>query len=710
MRATQLLRGSPRRKAIAGIAAAITVLTSFFVIQGFADATTTTAPPTHGLAVGPTDPSNGFPVWYKDSNNLNVGLCLDDTNPMCGLSAADGIDVNQPVSFPDNFPAETFYQLANSNITLPGGANALFVGAVEAGFNTPDPTPDQQHTFGRIRIRITTPTTGHYVVTHPYGVDEFDVTDSATRNINFTEDIGIGTPGDFTGALGSRIDPFLRWDTGLVTGPDGASYLGDPAVAHAVTGSSLGTNFFRIDGPDIGGPGVNTIQTNLFNVQGRLSTNNGVAPVAVTYTRTTTTGGFIDVFARSEPNQVIQVSGTGIAGTTLKGDAATDPGVSGNYFARAAFTGASPPTSVNITNASDRPVTKKSVTVTDQVTLTKVTYNADTGDVKVAATSSDTATPPTLSVVGFGAVLVNGNATFKLGADQQPPAFITVTSTKGGTDTAPVIVSGAAFPADPVTAVAPPTLTVQQGQQVQLDGSGSLNATGFSWAQVAGTPAVTLTNANTAIASFTAPSTATTLTFRLTVQGPGGPQTADTVVTVQPVAPPVANAGQPQTVLVGNTVTLDGSASTGASSFQWSQTGGTPVTLSSTTAVKPTFKMPNTTNPLVFQLTVTGPGGTDVSTVQISPTADVLTTTQVEFRTDKAEWRVAGTTQVTSGNTITVHIGNSLSGPVLGTASPDALGVWSIRLTGPVPDATRTISIESSRGGLLLAVPINVRN
>jgi hypothetical protein len=686
------------------VAATITALTSFFIVQGFAGATVTTAPPTHGLAVGPTNPDNGFPTWYKDSNNLNVGLCLDVSNPFCNLAGV-GVDTTQPVSFPDNFPDETFYQLAQSTITLPGGATAVLNDNIEAAFNTATPQAGQQITFGRVRIRLTTPTTGHYVITHPYGVDEFDVTDTATRNINFTEDVGIGAPGDFTGALNSRIDPFLRWDTGLVKGPDGASYLGDGVTPHAVTGSSLATNFFRIDGPNIGGTGINTIQTNLFALQGRVSTNNGVAPTAVTYTRTTTTGGFIDAFARSDPNQVIQVSGTGVSATTLKGDATT-----GNYFGRAAFAGADPPATVNVTNTSDRPPTTVKVTVTDQVSLTKVTYDADTGSMNVTATSSDTAVPPTMTVVGFGATLVAGNATFNLAADQQPPAFITVTSSKGGTDTAPVNVTGAAFPADPVVAQAPATLTVQQGQLVTLDGSTSLNATGFAWAQVAGTPAVTLSNANTAVATFTAPSTATTLTFRLTVQGPGGPQTTDTVVTIQAVAPPVANAGPAQTVLVGDTVTLDGSASTGATSFKWVQTGGTPATLSSTTVAKPTFKMPNTTDSLIFQLTVTGPGGSDVSTVQVSPKADVLTTTRVEYRTGTGEWRVEGTSQVVTGNTITVHIGNSLTGTKLGIASPDALGAWSVRLVGPPPDGTRTVSIESTRGGVLLGVPVNVRN
>src|SRR5205085_4919328 len=40
---------------------------------------------------------------------------------------------------------------------------------------------------------------------------------------------------------------------------------------HRVTGSPLGTNFFQVDGPAVGGPGVNSIHTDLFQVSGQIS-------------------------------------------------------------------------------------------------------------------------------------------------------------------------------------------------------------------------------------------------------------------------------------------------------------------------------------------------------------------------------------------------------------------------------------------------------
>jgi hypothetical protein len=68
---------------------------------------------------------------------------------------------------------------------------------------------------------------------------------------------------------------------------------------------------------------------------------------------------------------------------------------------------------------------------------------------------------------------------------------------------------------------------------------------------------------------------------------------------------------------------------------------------------------------------------------------------------------------VTTGNKVIVHLGNDLTGPILGPSGGndvDALGGWSLRINGPAPTASRTISIESTRGGVRLAIPVVVRS
>jgi hypothetical protein len=425
--------------------AALTALVAVVATTGpaLAVAPPPVGPPSHLTAVGPTNGENGFPAWYKDSNNLSMGLCLDGSDPLCGFKPGNIPDPTKPVSFPGNFPTESFYMLASSRIDLPAG-RALLTNGLQAAFTNVAVTPGAQITFGRVRIRIDTPNAGHFKVTHPYGVDEFDAAKAGTRTINYTEDIGRGSPGVFTGALKSRINPFLRWDTGFVKAPDGSLYLGDPGVRHRITGSALGTNFFRIEGPNIGGPGVNVVTSDLFALQGKVATKAGVAVLSTSYTQTSATGGFVDVFASSQPQQAIEVSGAGLTTTKLAGDAG------GRYFARVAFSGGTPPTTIKVSNTSDRPRSDIAVTVTDQVLVTKAAYDADAKTLTVNASSSDGTGRAALTVTGFGPLNAKGSATFTNVA--VPPPTVTVTSSRSGSGTAPVLVTGAASKPNPVVA------------------------------------------------------------------------------------------------------------------------------------------------------------------------------------------------------------------------------------------------------------------
>ena len=73
--------------------------------------------------------------------------------------------------------------------------------------------------------------------------------------------------------------------------------------------------------------------------------------------------------------------------------------------------------------------------------------------------------------------------------------------------------------------------------------------------------------------------------------------------------PPIADGGSDQTVNINTLVELDGSSSSDPDehnplSYQWTQTGGTNVTLSSDTIVDPTFTSPSEATTLTFSLVV----------------------------------------------------------------------------------------------------------
>jgi len=123
------------------------------------------------------------------------------------------------------------------------------------------------------------------------------------------------------------------------------------------------------------------------------------------------------------------------------------------------------------------------------------------------------------------------------------------------------------------------------------------------------------------------------LTFALTVGD--GQATATDSVTVTVTAPPptnrapVAEAGPAQSVQTGATVTLDGSGSSDpdgdALTYAWAQTAGPAVTLSSTSAVRPTFTAPATASTLTFALTVGDGQATATDSVTVTVTAPPAT-------------------------------------------------------------------------------------
>ena len=371
--------------------------------------------------------------------------------------------------------------------------------------------------------------------------------------------------------------------------PEG--YIGNPNVLHPVTGSLFidqfgqHQNFFRIEGPGIGigspdrstTPGIdgdNCIETRSFTVLGKVSTVSGVDVTRATYTQTESLNGVVDVFATSDDTaQNIEVAGIGIDTALMQGDI-------GNYFSRVQFTGENPPDLITVTNRSDIPESIKEVAPVDFISAT-ANYDTDTTTLTIVATSSDSINIPSLSVLDFGL----GESVIPSDGLTIPnlifaPANVTIQSTNGGERTIPVTVTGSSGSPSRVIANAGEDETVIFDSLVTLNGANSIGPiSSYSWTQLSGTP-VTLSNADSATPSFTAPNSPTTQIFELTVEGESGSSTDTVTINVIEFAPPpIANAGPSQAVFEGAVVTLTGSATGLITSYVWEQTAGPAVQL-----------------------------------------------------------------------------------------------------------------------------------
>src|SRR2546425_12612852 len=104
-------------------------------------------------AVGAIDPANGYPRWYLDKNGLQLGQCLDTTNPAdpCVLGIVAGSPAPNvlpnpaaALSFLGNFPNEFFYWRTTADISGIGGTagnRARLVISTQGGFGGANPTP-----------------------------------------------------------------------------------------------------------------------------------------------------------------------------------------------------------------------------------------------------------------------------------------------------------------------------------------------------------------------------------------------------------------------------------------------------------------------------------------------------------------------------------------------------------------------------------------
>jgi hypothetical protein len=686
------------------------------------------------IKFGPINPDYGFPDWYRDSNGVELEMCIDARDPNCNAPPVP--DPEAAPAFPDNFPDEAFYMLADNNMTANGGNVVLAEYAVEGAFGAGPVKQGDQMVFGRTRYRIKgglQPDT-QYKITNPYGVD-YVRTDPGATDLFVTEDAGASV-GAFGAIFNGQVGPFLTW-----TGADApAGYIGDPAILHAVTGSPFDTNFVKIEGAGIGGannvnpcPGLTAttspdcIYSDQFSITGKKSTKGGVEVARTAYTRKADGSGIqLDVMAESKATQDIVVQDVNVgADRRFPITALTAEG--GRYFAHLDVDGTLPET-VDVINRADIPKTVKHVSVIDHLTGTAL-YDTGTHKLHVTTESSDQTGTPVLKVQTFGNTpLVSGAVDIDTEA---PTDSVRVTSTKGGAVDVPVKVQGPGVAPLLLAANAGADQTVEQGTKVTLDASGSTgNIDTMKWTAPDG---ITLTGETTDHPTFTAPATAGDYTFTLDVTGPDGNPAVDKTVSdtvtihvnaVQTAVAKIAFANAvtspatPVDVLQNQAVTLDATQSVGAAAFAWSQVSGPAVDLGTADQPKLTFTFPKTASDVVLRLTVRNPGvdanacgPTTCASVDVTlrPTGDTLAITKARFTTNGSRWVVTGTATSTASNNVQVYSGLSIDpSRKIGSSPVLADNTWAVDVRdSTIPVTTcQCVTVVSDRGGQISNFPL----
>lgn len=730
--------------------------------------------------VGPvsTAPSvGGYPAWYQDTTGLTLEFC-DPRNQAevdggwCLLLPGD---VVVPEVFPSNFFDEHFYYAATATAAAANGARALLVMATEAAFATGPAIPGDQVVFSRIRIVLSpAPVTGTYRFIHPYGEDVVDAV--AGERIFLTQDVGIGAPGDFTGALNSRLGPFLLPATipggaeqPAVAGPAGL-YIADPARIGPVTGSALpdftdstgalrNHNIFRIEGPagsNLGvdpqtGAFVDHVETTDFALMGRVFTGSLPGRIGVdraSYTRNATSQK-VDVFATAVettqgrvPTQprpaavapqlsfydaacagtVDPVTGAvsppygAPAGAVKTQMFETTPGIHWGQTQPAAL-----PAEVCLEDSAARDAAGNIVPVyiprqvTDEVTISQADYDPGAGTLTVAASSSDTAVPPTLTLAygTFRGDLVGG--TISVPGMIAPPAKVQVLSSALGANSYQVgtgVAAGAPAPVGtPVAANDAFTVVEDGGTYVLGVLDNDSNAAGGT---------VTLTSATrlgSALANADGTVTYTPnlnasgtdqFTYTVTV-GTAASNTGTVTISITPVNDPPTAVNDSYSAILNVPIQLnvlandgdpDGAADIVAAVNVTQPQAGASVavaggSVSFTASVAGAYSFTYQAQDAAGAISA----NTATVTVQVAG-GEVLTFTKAEYVASKNRLKAQGTVSPAASQTVTLDFVDS-AGTVLGAAGStvaDAAGAWAVDQVVARPAGATALRATSSNG------------
>jgi hypothetical protein len=379
---------------------------------------------------------------------------------------------------------------------------------------------------------------------------------------------------------------------------------------------------------------------------------------------------FLAPYANAGPNQTVGIGAT----VTVNGSASTNPSGVGNLSYKWAFVSRPPGTATKLFG-SDAVIAQFTVDVPGNYVLSLTVSNgvgSDTAIVTVSTTNS----PPVANAgpnqtVGLGAtVTLNGgnssdvdgdpltyswtliskpagSAATLSGANTISPTFV---ADKAGSYVVQLIVNDGkvdskASTVQITTGNTPPVANaganqiVNVGSVVTLNGSGSTDVDGdaltYHWSfnsRPAGSAAA-LNNATAVNPTFTADAPGTYVVQLIVNDGKADSNPATVTITTNALQPPIANAGQDQTVQHGATVSLTGSATDPQGlplTFHWSFTtkpSGSAAVLSSTTIARPTFvaDLPGT---YVVQLIVnngflnSAPSNVTIATTNVAPVAN----------------------------------------------------------------------------------------